>query len=307
MLKIAYGEESFLIKEKVQTWIPEGYSVERHYLSSSSLGEALMACNTLDLFSNGSKVVICEECDFLGPEKKLSDEEDKLLNAYMTNPSSSTILIFIKAGKLDKRKKIVKTLLKEADAYEAKQNKYPQTWLKKRASFYGRTLSEDAVSYITANLDPDLFLLDSELQKVFTYYNDGQTVTANMLIQDDILSRSLESDIFKLINEVVRKKPIAINILSDLIQVGNEPIKILLLIARQVQIIHQILLSQNSNTKLEISIHPYALQLAKEQAALYTLEEVERQVQDVAQLDLQMKRGEVDKAIALETLILKWL
>lgn len=304
MLKIAHGEEPFLIMEKVRSWIPNDVSVEKHDMREVAMSDVIMAANTQDLFSEGVKVIICDDCYFLGSEKKLKDDEEALLTEYISNPSPSTLLIF-KAGKLDKRKKFVKTLLKIADCYEAKPNKYPQKWLIDRAKQYGKNLSKDAAEYITVRLGTDLFLLDSELQKICVRYLNESKIEVNML--DEVLSRTLENNVFKLIDEVVGKNPAAIETLSDLMQNGNEPVQILLLIARQMRIIQQVLLSKETGLPLQLAIQPYAIQKAKEQAPKYKLDEVMNKVAELAILDLQMKRGEVDKVIALETLILKWL
>lgn len=304
MLKIAYGEEPFLITEKVRSWIPNDVAVEKHDMREVQMSDVIMAANTQDLFSEGIKVIICDDCYFLGSEKKLKEDEEALLMNYINNPSPSTLLIF-KADKLDKRKKFVKTLLKVADSYEAKPNRYPQKWLIDRAKKYGKTLSKEAADYITARLGTDLFLLDSELQKICVRYSNEHRIEINML--DEVLSRTLENNVFTLIDEVVGKKPSAIETLSDLLQNGNEPVQILLLIARQMRIIQQVILAKETGLPMQLTIQPYAIQKAKEQAPYYKLHEVMNKMAELAILDLKMKRGEVEKVIALETLILKWL
>ncbi len=156
-------------------------------------------------------------------------------------------------------------------------------------------------------LGNDLFLLSKEIEKVATRYVNDSKIDEDMI--SEVISRTLESDVFKLINRIVRKQASAMEILEDLYRLGEDPIKITLLLARQFRIIHQVKTLQEigQSPKSVVKVHPYALQVAEEQAENYSLGEIQEHLQTLADLDVQMKRGEVDKHIALDTLILKWL
>ncbi|WP_338657024.1 DNA polymerase III subunit delta (plasmid) [Sporosarcina psychrophila] len=311
MIHLLYGAEAFLLNEKRHDLIKDvgAFSISRLDMRETTLQTAMEDARTLDLFGD-VKTLILQDCYFLTgevPRKKIDHDLNSLIQ-YLSNPNPQTILIMmVQNEKLDKRKKVVKEVLKVAKVFEAKPMHYVQGWIKDRFKEEGKTVSNQAADLMTQQLGTDLFLLNSEIQKVSILYADNIKIEEEMLI--GVLSRTLESDVFKLIDRIVRKEPSTLEILEDLYRLGEDPIKILLLIARQFRIIHQVKAIQEIGKKPSsvMKIHPYVLQIAEEQAESYSLTEVQERLQTIADLDVAMKRGAVDKVIALDTMILKWL
>ncbi|MBO0587585.1 MULTISPECIES: DNA polymerase III subunit delta [unclassified Sporosarcina] len=311
MIHLLYGAEAFLLHEKRQELIKnvDPFSISKLDMRETTLQTAMEDARTLDLFGD-VKTLILQDCYFLTgevPRKKIDHDLNSLLQ-YISNPNPQTILILmVQNEKLDKRKKVVKEVMKVAKVFEAKPMHYVQGWIKERFKEEGKTVSNQAADLMTQQLGTDLFLLNSEIQKVSMRYTDDIKIEEDMLI--GILSRTLESDVFKLIVRIVRKEPSTLKILEDLYRLGEDPIKILLLIARQFRIIHQVKAVQEigQNPSSVIKMHPYALRIAEEQAESYSLTEIQERLQTIADLDVAMKRGSVDKFIALDTMILKWL
>lgn len=311
MIHLLYGAEAFLLHEKKQELLEgvDPFSISIQDMRDTTLQVAIDDARTMDLFGE-NKTVILRDCYFLTgeiPRTKIEHDMDCLL-AYIKKPNPSTNLILIvPSAKLDKRKKVTKELLKVAKVYEAKPITYVQNWIKGRFQQESKTITKSATDLIAQQLGNDLFLLNSEVEKLVVRHVNEDTIDEDMVT--DIISRTLESDVFKLIDLIVRKKPTALDILEDLYRLGEDPIKIVLLIARQFRIIHQVKAIQEIGEvpSSSIKMHPYALKIAEEQAEYYSLEEIQMRLQTLADLDLSMKRGEVDKSIALDTLILKWL
>lgn len=311
MIHLLYGEEAFLLHEKRQELLQgvDPFSISIQDMRETTLQTAIEDARTMDLFGE-CKTVIIRDCYFLTgelPRTKIEHDVNVLLN-YLSSPNPATNLILIvQSAKLDKRKKVVKELLKVAKTYEAKSIAYVQNWIIERFQQKGKTITKSAADVIAQQLGNDLFLLNSEVEKLDVRYAEEDTIDEGMLI--DILSRTLESDVFKLIDRIIRKQPSALDILEDLYRLGEDPIKIVLLIARQFRIIHQVKAIQEIGQvpSATIKMHPYALRIAEEQAEYYAIEEVQERLQTLADLDVSMKRGEVDKFIALDTMILKWL
>lgn len=311
MIHLLYGAEAFLLYEKKQKLIEnvDPFSISLLDMRETTVQTAMEDARTLDLFGE-VKTLILRDCYFLTgeiPRKKINHDLNSL-QQYLTNPNPQTVLILmVQSDKLDKRKKVVKDVLKVAKVFEAKPFHNAKSWIKDRFRQKGMSISDKAADLMTQQLGNDLFLLDSEIQKVTLRYANDTNIDESMLI--GVLSRTLESDVFKLINHIVKKEPSAFELLEDLYELGEDPIKILLLIARQYRIIHQVKAIQEigQNPSSVIKMHPYALGIAEEQAESYSLAEVQERLQTIADLDVAMKRGNVDKFIALDTLILKWL
>lgn len=304
---LIHGEEPLLCDEFTKSIVPDNsMSVEKYDMREESIIDVLMDAAQGSLFGSDDKVVILNDCYFLGSEKALSDKEMEYVTEFINNRENTTTIVF-RYPKIDKRKKLVKALLKNAKVFEGKRIKSPQNWITKRAEGYGLRLNNIAVDKMVVELGTDLYLLDNELKKVKNRYPSEKMITAEML--NDVLSRTLESDIFKLLDRIMYRRVSAIDLLADLLMTGNEPIHVLLLIARQLRMMEQVKITEITGQPVQqyLDVHPYALQKAKEQAEEYTLSDIQSKMEQVAELDLKMKRGQVDKVIALETLILKWM
>ncbi|HCG4535919.1 TPA: DNA polymerase III subunit delta [Salmonella enterica subsp. enterica serovar Typhi str. AG3] len=304
---LVHGEEQLLCDEYVKKITPEDVmSLERFDMQETDIEEALMTAAQGSLFGGDDKTVILNDCSFLGTEKGLTDKETSFVLEFLNNKDLPATIVF-RYRKLDKRKKLVKALIKMAEVFEGKPIKYPQKWLIDRAKGYGLTLANGSVEKMIVDVGINLYLLDSELIKIKSRYLNEKVITPEML--EDVLSRTLESDVFKLIDYIINRQASAIELLGDLLKTGSDEIQILLLIARQLRMIEQIKIAEETNIPVEqfISVHSFVLQKAKEQADEYSLEEVQQKMSQVAQLDLKMKRGQVEKTTALETLILQWM
>lgn len=305
---LIHGEEPLLCDEYTKSLMPEDpMSVEKYDMREASIIDVLMDASQSSLFDNDERMIILSDCYFLGSERTLNDKEMEFVTEFINNKENTTTVVF-RFAKLDKRKKLVKTILKSAEVFEGKPIKHPQNWLNKRAKGYGLNLDNNAIDKMVIELGTDLYLLDNELIKIQNRYPCEKIITADML--NDVLSRTLESDVFKLLDRIMYRQQSAIDLLSDLLRTGNEPIQILLLIAKQLRMIEQIKIAEITGHPVKhflTSIHPYALQIAQKQSEEYTLSDIQTKMEQVADLDLKMKRGQVDKVIALETLLLKWM
>lgn len=311
MIHLLFGAEPFLIQEHKNTLLAgvEPFSISIIDMRETSIQAAIDEAKTRDLFGD-KKTMILRDCYFLTGEvvKNKIDHNVEVLIEYLKNPNPDTkLIIIVNNEKLDKRKKVVKDLLKVAITFEAKPLRYVQSWLQERFKREGKTLTTKAADLMQQQIGTDLFLLHSEMQKVCITYPNHEIIDDEML--DGVITHTLESNVFLLVDRIIKRQASAIELLEDMFRLGEEPIMITLLIARQFRIIHSVKALQEVGQKPSsvLKMAPYALQIAEEQAEEYTLEEIQDRLQTCAELDVAMKRGEVDKHIALETLILKWI
>lgn len=118
-------------------------------------------------------------------------------------------------------------------------------------------------------------------------------------------------DIFKLIEGAITKNlGKAFDILDDMYRQGEDPIKIVNLLSRQIRVIFQAktLLSQGkqeSDIATMLRLHPYVVTIAGQQAKYYELNVLVTLLAELSTLDNHMKTGQVDKHLALETFLTK--
>lgn len=319
-LYVCYGSEKYLIQEFRRYLIEHAVAAQErdaavtvYDMRETTLDEILDDAGTLPFLAE-RKLIIAEEAYFLTaspPSTKLVHQPERLL-AYLQSPAEFTTLLFIvPAEKLDERKKLVKQL-KAADtllAFEELKGQQLQRWLQAEAKKQGVTLAADATERLIAFAGGSLQQLQSELGKLVMYKGKG-----NVVEQRDVelmVARSAEQSVFLMIEEAIRLRlDRALAILAELLRLREEPVKITMLLARQFRMMLQVkmLNEQGIDSRQaasRIGQHPYAVKLAGEQAAKYSSSALAAALNDLSELDYQMKTGKIDKVIGLERFILK--
>ena len=95
-----------------------------------------------------------------------------------------------------------------------------------------------------------------------------------------------------------------------MIKTGEEPIKIIILLASQFRIMYQTKeLLKSGLTRKDIAstlkIHPYRVEIAIKNGRDYDAKTLLKYLNNLAELDINIKTGKTDKNLALEMFILK--
>lgn len=316
---LLYGNERFLIEEKRKTLIGNDineFDVNVYDMTETPIEMALEDAETLPFLSD-KRFVIIKNPYFLTSEKKLASQSEvehnlKKLEQYLENPSPYSLVIFeAPYDKLDERKKIVQLLKKAAQVFEASalQDKDVHAWLHSESRKLNIEMDDDAVKHLYRLVGKDLKKLRNELVKLSLYVGENGRVTEETL--DLLVSRSLEDNIFALVDHVVNKRMTeAFQTLRDLIEQKEEPIKIVALLARQFRMIAQVhtLRKKGYTTKQmanHLKLHPFVVQKTLQQANQFSQTECHRMIQQLAEADYFMKTGKYDKQILLEIILTK--
>src|SRR5690606_9830723 len=146
------------------------------------------------------------------------------------------------------------------------------------------------------------------IEKMCLYVGSNNQITEDTVHL--LVPRTLEQNIFELIEKVVNRKPSeALRIFYDLLQNNEEPIKIVALLANQFRLIYQVKeLSKRGYGQKQIAgnikVHPFRVKLAAGQSNLFTQEELFVIIDKLAEADFEMKNGKKDKKLILELFIM---
>lgn len=317
---IGYGQETYLMDQFVNFAIQHcmDSSLVDLALSKVDLRETPLATVLEDAetapFMVPKKLIVAENALFFTGTKEKSKVEhdlDRLVN-YIQSPSEDTILIFlVQADKLDERKKVVKSLKKMDALVPFRPMDTPELvkWVMKEASNRGVHITEAAADRLLFNTGASLQKISSELEKCCLYAGKDGEITVEAV--DQLVARTVEQNVFLLIENIVhRKHDQAMALLHQLLQQREEPIKIVALIARQFRMVLQTKMlgdqgfsHQQMGSKL--GLHPYAAKLAYEQSRHYQEMQLANILDEVAELDFQIKSGRMEKVMGLELLLLK--
>lgn len=319
-LYLLYGSEDFLINETKKYMIDAALTEEErefnlsiYDLEETTVESAVEDCQTIPFLCE-RKVVIMHNPYFLTAEKgkEKVDHNVKVFEEYIMNPVPSTILILIAPyKKLDERKKITKYLLKNAVVLEAKfSEKDTKDWIRQRITENGFEITPNAVELLYQFTGQNLTILNHELEKIFLY-SDGKIIDEEMI--QLLVPKSLENNIFVLVDKFVHQQlDQTLEIYHDLLKQNEEPIKILAVIASQIRFIAQVksLIKQGYGEQKVARIlrsHPYRVKLAISQANRFDEEKFLAMIDELADIDYQMKTGFGNKESLLEIFFFKYL
>jgi DNA polymerase-3 subunit delta len=316
---VLYGTETFLAEELIKLaqreMIDPTYAdlnVSQYDCTETSLTDILQDAETLPFLAE-HRMVVARQAYFLTgakPAVKVESDPDALLSYLAHPPSYTSLFLHVEADKLDERKKLVKALqekavvipflpLRDADLYG---------WVERRAVHYQAKIERPQAMKLVERTGSDLRLLDKELEKLALYAGGNGAVITDQMIEK-LASRTLEQDVFALVEDVVAGRlESAFRTLYDCMKLGEEPIKLLALLARQFRLLLQVKIwaprgySQQQLAGM-LKVHPYAVKKAMEQARFFDETSLRRLLGELAEEDYRMKSGQVDKRLAIERFI----
>ncbi|HSU80565.1 MAG TPA: DNA polymerase III subunit delta [Candidatus Angelobacter sp.] len=263
-------------------------------------------------FLGDKKVIVLINPSFLTGEAKKQKVEHHLdeFLTYISEPSPDTILV-IEAPyeKLDKRKKIVKSLESGSQTFSLNQLSEESLFqlLKDEGQSLNAIYTKGAHDRLLALVGFNVAQLVNEIHKLALYVGDQREIKEEDV--EVLATRSLESNVFDLVNHVLKRRAdLAIQLLQDLFKQKQEPIRLLALITRQVRIMLQTLLYQKQGyTQKEIAsrlkLHPYAVKIAAELGRTFQPDQLKQTLIWCSDTDYGMKTGREEKEVALQLLI----
>ncbi|WP_209122974.1 DNA polymerase III subunit delta [Alkalihalobacillus sp. BA299] len=320
-LYLFIGEERFLVEDLIQSIMAQtltdeelDFNLSTYELRETPIDVAIEDADTLP-FLGSKRVVIAKDAYFLTAQKDENkiDHNLKLLETYIQNPVQATVFIVTAPfEKLDERKKIVKSLRKQAEVVDTKDfdEKMQNEWLKEQAESHSIELTKAAKEKLVQLLGGNLLMLVNEIEKLSLYV--GEHGTVDETIVDQLVAKTVEQDVFMLIDHIIHKRiEKALEIYFDLMRQKEDPIKLVALLARQVRIIYQVkeLMKRGYSQQQiagQIKIHPYVAKLAGQQGKAFQEATLFRLLERLAETDFKIKSGQVDKHLAIELLLMEF-
>ena len=195
-----HGEEPFFIDKAVellQNGIMEEY--ERDFNQTIFYGKdadpsaIIETAKRFPMMAERCGVIIKEGQDF-----KSSSYE--ALENLLASPTPSTVTVFAFKGKIDKRRKFFKTLLKAGKTFESSklyENKIPN-WIQDHVGAHGLKINQKATLLLANQLGTNLHKLDDALSKLAVVCPKGSEITPAEIEYNIGISR--DYNVFELIN-----------------------------------------------------------------------------------------------------------
>lgn len=313
MIYLFYGLEDYLIQKEIDSILNksdiDAISVSKYDLGNITIDKVIEDCEISSMFSDKKAIIVNNSYIFTGQNKKGQIEQNiTLLENYLTNPNENTFLIFIiDSEKLDERKKIVKLIKQKGIVKEFNTSGNINSIVKN--FFDGYKISDSSINKLVNRVGNNLQILEEEAEKLKIYKEDSKEITDDDII--NVTNKNADLDIFKLIdNIIIKNKKLALETYNEMIKYGEEPIKILVMIANQIRLMYQVkLLYKKGYAEKDaaslLGIHPYRVKLAIEKGRKYTENDLLMYLDHLADLDAKIKQSNIDKQMAIELFILK--
>ena len=298
-----YGIDEYLIKTKINEILNEHNLTNidiTTYEFDDNLSDIINDASTISLFTSKKAIIVNNANIFK------SGINTEILEKYIENPNLDTILIFVlKEEKLDERRKITKLLRTKTKVLELNKSNINSVV---KDMFKGYKIDNNTIDYFVKRVGDNLLILENESVKLKLYKEDKNISIDDI---DELITKNIDIDLFKLIDAIISKdKDTAITIYNEMLKQKEEPIAIIITLANQIRIMYQTKelykLGYRENEIASIlNIHPFRVKKAHEKNSKYSSNTLLKLLNNLATLDLNIKKGLVDKTIALELFILQ--
>lgn len=303
-----YGEETFLIdtivadiKKMVIDPQLSDFNLNIFYGKESEPQDIINSAKTLPLLSD-YRLVIIKEADGL----KASAWKD--FSSYFAHPLLSTSLIFC-AEKMVLNPQLLKIFRKGGEVvrfYHPFDREIPE-WIRKIAKEFNKQVSREALALLSVELENDLQRIYNELQKIAIYVGQREIIEREDV--KEAIADVRGATVFELI-DCIGSKDVegAFKTLRILLEVGEYPLKILMMISRQVRLMaraKEMLQGGSSNAEVgrRLGIRDFYLKGFLKRVHTFSLTRVEDCITCLFRSDWKLKSSRISKRLILERLI----
>ena len=307
MIYLLFGTLDALINDYINKIIKKENIADINiskYNEDDLISNIIEDASTISLFDDKKLIIVNNELLF--SSKKSIDTTE--LEKYIENYNPNTILIFtVFSDTVDSRRKLYK-LIKEKGKIE-EFNKITNINSYVRKLFNGYNISYNTINLFIKRVGNDLNSLSNEAEKIKIYKINDNIITDNDII--NCTHEKIDINIFKFIDNIINKnKKESITTYKEMLKVGEEPIKIIVMLANQFRLMYQTkILTSKGYTEEDIAnlLHSkkYPVHLAIQKGYRYTSDTLLKHLEELADLDIKIKSGEIDKNLALELFLLR--
>ena len=306
MVYLLYGTKDFEIEEEIKKLSKDidEMNISKYDLNNDMLSLALEDAKTISLFGDKKLVIVDNAIMFTGSTSKDSELIEEYLNHINEN---TTLVLIVHNDKLDTRKKITK-LIKKVGKVQEFNDELDTTSLVRRL-FKDYNIDYKTIQLFIDRVGNNPLIIQNEINKIKIYKDNDKNITEEDIL--NLTAKLIEIDIFKLIDYIVRKnKEKALELYYEMLKMNEEPIKIVVILANQFRIMYQSkeLLKKGYSEKdiaNTLKIHPYRVKLAIQNSRNYTSDILLKNLNALADIDIGIKTGTINKDLALELFILK--
>lgn len=304
---LLYGKDEFLIDLEVKKIKSdfEDINISKYDLEENTIKEIIDDANTISLFDD-KKLIIVDNSYVFSRTTKKQDNID-LLEEYLNNPNTSVTIIFkSNIEKIDSVKKIVKSIKNKGVIKEYNSETNLVNTVRKLFDDY--KISNEVIEVLIKRVGKNLNILYNEILKLKLYKIDEREISKEDVI--NLSSEYIDIDVFRFVEDIINKnKTASIKTYKEMLKLNEEPIKIIAILASKIRLMYQAnILTSKGYNEIEISNildqKKYPVHLAIVAGYKYKPNVLLSYLEKLADLDIGIKTGNIDKNLGLELFIL---
>lgn len=305
---LIYGVDKYLIDKEIDKIIKknkiDNNSIIRYSLNEDSIDNILEDANTFNLFSDTKLIIVNDANIFTSSNDILTD---KIIN-YLNNYNDKSYLVFtLLSDKIDNRKKITKVMSDKGNVIDLNKKEVDTNYIISYLKENGYQINMSDVRMILNKVGNNLFSINNELDKLMLFKLEDKVIDKNSI--DLLINENIDSSLFALVDSITNKDKDKMLKLYHECLLESDPIMIINMLANKYILLYQVkrLISDGySDDKIakELEVHPYPVKLARNMCYSYSVKEILDIILKLANLDKDIKLGNVNGEEGLEFLLL---
>lgn len=308
---LLYGTEEYLkkqYKKKIKDAICGEDTMNYSYFEGKDCDakEIVGIAETLPFFAD-RRLVIMEHTGFF---KSANDD----INEYIEKVPETTCLVFVE-NEIDKRGKLFKKIKDLGYVCEmAEQNQASlEKWIVGILNQNGMKITKNSIEFFLKSVGSDMENISKELEKLICYSMGRDVITAADI--EAVCTVQISSRIFDMIDAMSNKnRAKALELYNDMMALREPPMRILFMLARQFNIMLQVLeLSgrgmANGEIASKVSIQPFIVGKVIKQLSIkngFSGKMLVEALKDCVNIENDIKNGRMDDKAGVEMILIKY-
>lgn len=305
---LLYGDEDYLRKQYkdklVKALCPDGDTMNfnRYEGKDIDIDRVIDQAETMPFFAD-KRLILIEDSGFCkSGGEKLAD--------YLGDSSPDTVII-LNESSVDKRSRLFKAAGSNGRAVEftRQSEETLKKWILGRVRKEKKNIDARALENFLEKTGDDMMTINNELEKLFSYVMNKDTITADDV--DRIITVSTSSKVFDMIAAMAEKKQSkALDMYHDLLVHKETPFGILALITRQFNMMLQVYELKDdghssSHIAKAVGIPPFVEAKYEKQLKNFTYSRLRKALRDCAAADEAVKIKGMNPELSVELLIIE--
>jgi len=305
---LLFGEEAYLRKQyrdRLRSALAGEDTMNCHYFQGKdvNVGEIIDLAETLPFLAERRVIVIEDSGLFKKGGEALAD--------YMKNMSDTACFVFVEE-EADKRSRLYKAVrdVGRVTEFPAQDENMLCRWIAGMASREKKGITNQNIRYFLEKTGTDMANIRMELEKLFCYTLDRNTITAEDI--DTVCTRKISNQIFEMIGALAEKKQKkALALYYDLLALKEPPMRILFLIARQFNLLMQVKECRqkgydNRTIAGKTGLRDFLVGKYAAQASRFEPEDLKGALNACVETEEKIKTGKLNDVLGVELLIIRY-